>query len=177
MIKDLITSKIRLKLMYKFFLFPDNAAHLREVANEFGDSVQAVRSELNRLTDAGMLRVRKEKNRLVYEADPAYEYYEDLQYFTRRSLHWGDNDVEKLNRMRSNFHLFMIKKTMGDEIEFVTAPAGNQENDIPAEMAPYFSIVLSEVELKQELDKVAWRVCLNAEAPKPVSNPSDEAFL
>jgi len=48
MLDTLVTSKTRLKLILKFFLNPCSSAYLRELAEEFGESSNAVRLELNR---------------------------------------------------------------------------------------------------------------------------------
>ena len=53
MLDALITSKTRIRLLVKFFLNPTMKAYLRQLADEFGESTNAVRVELNRLTEAG----------------------------------------------------------------------------------------------------------------------------
>jgi len=55
MLESLITSQTRIKLLLKFFLNPESKSYLRELAEEFGESTNSVRLELNRLTQAGLL--------------------------------------------------------------------------------------------------------------------------
>ena len=55
MLESLITSKTRTKLLLKFFLNPGTSAYLRGLAEEFGESTNGVRVELNRLSEAGLL--------------------------------------------------------------------------------------------------------------------------
>lgn len=55
MIDSLISSKTRIKLLMKFFLNPGVTSYLRGLADEFGESTNAVRVELNRLCSAGFL--------------------------------------------------------------------------------------------------------------------------
>ena len=55
MLDALITSKTRVRLLVKFFLNPTMKAYLRQLADEFGESTNAVRVELNRLKEAGLL--------------------------------------------------------------------------------------------------------------------------
>jgi len=52
---SLITSQTRVKLLLKFFLNPERRSYLRELAEEFGESTNSVRVELNRLNEAGLL--------------------------------------------------------------------------------------------------------------------------
>ena len=55
MLEALITSKTRVRLLVRFFLNPTMKAYLRQLADEFGESTNSVRVELNRLTEAGIL--------------------------------------------------------------------------------------------------------------------------
>ena len=55
MLDALITSKTRIKLLVKFFLNIENKSYLRGLESEFGESTNAIRVELNRLEDAGLL--------------------------------------------------------------------------------------------------------------------------
>ena len=55
MLESLITSKTRLRLLIKFFLNIANKGYLNSLANEFGESTNSVRKELNNLSSAGYL--------------------------------------------------------------------------------------------------------------------------
>ncbi len=52
MIEALITSKTRIRLLVKFFLNPTMSAYLRELSEEFGESSNGIRVELNRMANA-----------------------------------------------------------------------------------------------------------------------------
>ena len=56
MLDSLITSKTRLRLLIKFFLNIANKGYLNGLANEFGESTNSVRKELNNLSSAGYLK-------------------------------------------------------------------------------------------------------------------------
>ena len=56
MLETLITSKTRLRLLIKFFINIANKGYLNSLANEFGESTNSVRKELNNLTSAGYLK-------------------------------------------------------------------------------------------------------------------------
>ena len=47
MLETLITSKTRLRLLIKFFINIANKGYLNSLANEFGESTNSVRKELN----------------------------------------------------------------------------------------------------------------------------------
>ena len=68
MLDTIITSKTRIKLLMKFFLNPGTKAYLRELAAEFGESTNSVRIELNRLTDAKLLKSTNFGRKIIYSA-------------------------------------------------------------------------------------------------------------
>ena len=67
MLESVITSKTRLNSLIRFFLNHAKKAHLRCLANDFNDSTNSIRLELNNLTEAGYLIKKKifkyEKNK------------------------------------------------------------------------------------------------------------------
>jgi hypothetical protein len=78
MIETLVTSKTRIKLLVKFFLNPGTASYLRELANDLGENTNAVRVELNRLTEANFLSAFKNGQKIMYTANPEHPLFEDL---------------------------------------------------------------------------------------------------
>jgi len=79
MLNTLITSKTRVRLLVKFFLNPTMKAYLRQLADEFGESTNSVRVELNRLTDAGLLESYAEGNTIMYQAKESYPLYPEIK--------------------------------------------------------------------------------------------------
>ena len=105
MIDSLISSKTRIKLLMKFFLNPDITAYLRGLADEFGESTNAVRVELNRLCDAGFLKdVPTEGGRKKsYRANRAHPLFPELQRIVRKVLgidQLVDGVVERLGNVK-----------------------------------------------------------------------------
>lgn len=78
MLGSLITSKTRIKLLLKFFLNSSMKAHLRGLADEFEESTNAIRLELNHLEHAGLLRSESEGNKKVYQANLNHPLYKDI---------------------------------------------------------------------------------------------------
>lgn len=79
MLDALITSKTRIRLLVKFFLNPKLKAYLRQLANEFGESTNSVRIELNRLKDAGLLDSHNEGNTVVYQAKQNHPLFPEIR--------------------------------------------------------------------------------------------------
>jgi len=78
MLESLITSKTRIKLMIKFFVNSDTTAYLRNLSEEFGESTNAIRLELNRFEKAKLLKSKSEQNKKVYQANTMHPYFKDM---------------------------------------------------------------------------------------------------
>jgi hypothetical protein len=79
MLETLISSKTRIKLLLRFFLNPSNTAHLRGLAEEFAESTNSIRVELNRFEEAGMLTTESSGNKKLYKANNKHPLFKDLQ--------------------------------------------------------------------------------------------------
>lgn len=95
MIDSLITSKTRIKLLMRFFLNPNSRSYLRELANEFGESTNSVRLELNRLSEAGLLQSQEEGRSRFYQANSEHPLFFDIQNIIKKTLGL-DQLVEKV---------------------------------------------------------------------------------
>lgn len=78
MIDTLISSKTRIKLLLKFFLNHNTTAYLRGLESEFGESSNAIRLELNRLEQAGMLSSFADGNKKYFQANTAHPLFEEI---------------------------------------------------------------------------------------------------
>jgi len=78
MLNSLITSQTRIKLLKKFFLNRSTKAHLRGLESELGESSNAIRLELNRLEEAGLLNSLRDGNKKVYQSNPDHPLYKDI---------------------------------------------------------------------------------------------------
>lgn len=78
MLDSLITSKTRVKLLLKFFLNSNNASYLRSLSTEFNESTNAIRGELNRFEDAGLLESFSNGNKKMYRANTRHPLFKDI---------------------------------------------------------------------------------------------------
>jgi len=102
-LETLITSKTRVKLLLKFFLNSNTTSYLRDLAAEFGTSTNAIRIELNRLEDAGLLNTRREGNKKLFKANRKHPLYENIHNLLLR--HTGiDHLVEKVAKNLGGLH-------------------------------------------------------------------------
>ena len=91
MLESIITSKTRLNLLIKFFVNIANRGYLNSLANEFGESTNSVRKELNNLTEAGYLVKKDSNNKVIYSANVNHPMFDILQSIVRK--HLGIEDI------------------------------------------------------------------------------------
>jgi len=84
MLNTLITSKTRINLLLKFFLNPGTKGYLRELAAEFGESTNAIRVELNRLSEAKLLQSTNLGRKIIYKANKNHNLFRDIQNVVRK---------------------------------------------------------------------------------------------
>ena len=73
-------------MLVKFFINAANSGYLNGLAVEFGESTNAIRRELNNLSDAGYLIQWKNKNKIVYSANTEHSLFKALQKVIRHHL-------------------------------------------------------------------------------------------
>jgi hypothetical protein len=85
MLELLITSETRIRLLLKFFLNPDVKRYLRQLANEFGESTNGIRVELNKLCKAKILTAYSEGRNKIYRANAEHALFEDIRNIVLKS--------------------------------------------------------------------------------------------
>lgn len=86
MLKELFTSKTRIKLLLKLFLNPEVSSYLRELAAEFGVSPNAMKEELDGLSEAGYLNKKKEGRYIFYNANSAHPFFPEISSIVRKYI-------------------------------------------------------------------------------------------
>ena len=86
MLESIITSKTRLKLLIKFFVSSANKGYLRGIAEEFHESTNSIRKELNQLSEAGYLNRSQLNNKIYYQANINHPLFFPLQNLVRTYL-------------------------------------------------------------------------------------------
>lgn len=95
MLDALITSKTRIKLLLKFFLNSNSESYLRNLEDEFGESTNAIRLELNKFEKAGLLRSRASGNKKMFRANTQHPLFPEIHNLLFK--HFGfDHIIEKV---------------------------------------------------------------------------------
>src|SRR6185369_5900099 len=78
MIEQLFGSKTRVKLLQLFYSNPNRAFYVREITRKIDEQINSVRRELANLLSIGIIASDTTNNRLYYEVNQTYEFYEPL---------------------------------------------------------------------------------------------------
>lgn len=84
MIDTLISSKTRIKILLKFFLNGNTISYLRGLEEEFGDSTNSIRVELNKFEKAGFLTSFTEGNKKLFKANQKHLLFNDIQNMLKK---------------------------------------------------------------------------------------------
>jgi hypothetical protein len=101
MIETLITNKTRIKLLLRFFLNGESRSYLRGLEEEFGESTNAIRIELNRFEKAGLLISSSQGIKKIFRANLEHPLYGDIHSILRKYIGL-DHVIEEVVRKLGN---------------------------------------------------------------------------
>lgn len=78
MLKDLFVSEVRINILRLMLTGPNEQFHVRAIVRAVDAEINAVRRELAKLEEMGLLRKRQSGNRLYYKADTSHIFYSEL---------------------------------------------------------------------------------------------------
>lgn len=78
MIDQLFGSKTRVKLLGLFYSNPNRSFYVREITRKIDEQINSVRRELSNLLSIGIIVSDTTNNRLYYEVNQKFEYYQPL---------------------------------------------------------------------------------------------------
>ncbi|MES9904323.1 MAG: ArsR family transcriptional regulator [Sedimenticola sp.] len=104
----LITSKMRVRILMRLFLNPENRTYLRELVSDFDASPGHVNKELGLLKDAGLLQSEQDGRQVNYRANTQHPLFPELHSMVRKSLGMDrilESIVERLGNLDAAFML------------------------------------------------------------------------
>ena len=119
MIDALISSKTRIKLLLKFFLNSKTTAYLRSLESEFGESTNAIRLELNRLENAGMLTSNMKGNKKIFQANTKHPLFKEIHNILLKHLGLDsiiETVIERLGQVEKVFVAGEFSKGLDSQI-------------------------------------------------------------
>lgn len=78
MIEQLFGSKTRVKLLYLFYGNPNRPFYVREITRKVDEQINSVRRELSNLLSIGIITSDTANNKLYYEVNQKYDFYNPL---------------------------------------------------------------------------------------------------
>ena len=88
-LQDFMISRVREKVMELFFSKPDEMFYVREITRATKEEINAVRRELDRMLEYGLVRSEQRGNRLYYFLNKKYLFYQELQQMVAKSTGLG----------------------------------------------------------------------------------------
>jgi hypothetical protein len=79
MVEQLFGSKTRVKLLQLFYSNPNRSFYVREITRKIDEQINSVRRELSNLLSVGIITSDNTNNKLYYEVNQKYEFYDPLQ--------------------------------------------------------------------------------------------------
>ncbi|MDP4038533.1 MAG: transcriptional regulator [bacterium] len=78
MFNQLFGSKTRVKLLSLFYNNPERPFYVREITRKITEQINSVRRELQNLLNIGIVKSVNQSNRLYYEVNTKYKFYNEL---------------------------------------------------------------------------------------------------
>jgi hypothetical protein len=78
MVEQLFGSKTRVKLLRLFYSNPNRSFYVREITRKIDEQINSVRRELSNLLSIGIISSDTTNNRLYYEVNQSYEFFQPL---------------------------------------------------------------------------------------------------
>ena len=106
-LSDIITSKVRVKVLELFLSDIHEMYHVRGIVREISEEINAVRRELDRLESAGILKKEARGNRLYYWVRDDYLFFGDLLSIIAKTTGLGkDINENKAKIGKINYIMF-----------------------------------------------------------------------
>lgn len=102
----LITSKIRIKILMRLFLHPEQQVYLRELSDEFKASPSHIKDELQQLMESNLLTNKKQGKQINYQANTIHPLYPELNSMVKKALGMDrilESIVERLGNLESAY--------------------------------------------------------------------------
>ncbi|OGM76807.1 hypothetical protein A2188_01670 [Candidatus Woesebacteria bacterium RIFOXYA1_FULL_43_9] len=125
-LSDLITSRVRVKVLELFFKNIGEKYHVRGVVREVDEEINAVRIELDRFEKAGILGKENRGNRVYYSIREDYEFFTDLVSLVAKTTGLGAEILQSKKKIGSlSFIMFSgrfaryLPKKNDDEVDIL----------------------------------------------------------
>lgn len=113
-LSDIITSKVRIKILELFYSNLGEMYHVRGIVREVKEEINAVRRELEKLESGGILKKEPRGNRVYHFLRDDYPLYGDLLSLVSKTTGLGRSLIENRNKVgKVSFVMFSGRFTRG----------------------------------------------------------------
>jgi hypothetical protein len=98
-LQDLFISKVRVKILQSFLSNPNDPFHVRGLVRKTNEEINAVRRELARMENAGIVKKEHRGNRLYYWFRKDYIFYYDLLSLVVKTTELGKAIITNRNKL------------------------------------------------------------------------------
>lgn len=123
MIEQLFGSKTRVKLLQLFFSNPNRSFYVREITRKIDEQINSVRRELANLLSIGIISSQDDNNKLYYEVDQSFEYYQALE-----AIFGGKKKTVAKKVVTSNTEADSLKTIGNVDIAFLSGQFTRDDN-------------------------------------------------
>jgi hypothetical protein len=170
MLDALITSKTRIKLLMKFFLNSGKQDYLRNLETELGDNNNAIRTELNKLEDAGLLKSFIKGNKKIFQSNTSHPLFPDINSILMKITGLDELIHRVLNNMGDLNEVFLTGElAQGNDSEIIDLILVGKVN------RKYFNelVVKAEKYIKKKIRFVVFDSEEFAEKKSKILEPND----
>lgn len=106
-LSDFMLSKVRVELIELFFQKPEEMWYVRELTRLIGEEINAVRRELSRMQEVGLVKSEERGNRLYYMLNPQYDFFTELLTLVAKTTGLG-REIKKNRRKLGDLQFVMF---------------------------------------------------------------------
>jgi len=99
MLRHLLVSRVRIKLLECFFGSPQKMFYGRQLSRKTGEQINAVRRELKNLLSAGVLKSERRANRIYFFLNRDYRFYAPLLAIFSQETGLGKKIIKNRHRL------------------------------------------------------------------------------
>ncbi len=125
-LSDIITSRVRVKVLELFFSNINELYHVRGIARELKEEINAVRLVLAGLEKAGVIKKETRGNRVYYWPRQDYPFFEDVLSMVAKTTGLGARIIENRRKVGNiNWVMFSgrfvrrIRRLKEDEVDIL----------------------------------------------------------
>jgi len=115
MLKKILISRVRIRILEKYLLNPHSSFHVRGLVRELNEEINAVRRELINLEETGILKSKKDKNMVVYTLDHKSPFISNLRTIFFKDSKLGEKILERVKNLEGLKALVVTESFLNSE--------------------------------------------------------------